>query len=65
MIIIHTELKVLPHQEDHVRLNAREVFGFQNLLATQGVPRDDTNMYREFHVHQGYAGVGGVGDEQR
>jgi len=40
---------------------ATTAFGFQDLLATQGVPRDDTNMFREFNVHQGYAG--GVGDE--
>uniref|UniRef100_A0A6N2LCI4 Uncharacterized protein n=1 Tax=Salix viminalis TaxID=40686 RepID=A0A6N2LCI4_SALVM len=50
-----------PHQEDPVRLNAHEAFGFQDLLATQGVPRDATNMFREFNVHQDYAG--GVGDE--
>uniref|UniRef100_A0A6N2L991 Uncharacterized protein n=1 Tax=Salix viminalis TaxID=40686 RepID=A0A6N2L991_SALVM len=47
--------------EDPVRLNAHEAFGFQDLLATQGVPRDATNMFREFNVHQDYAG--GVGDE--
>ena len=58
----HRVESTFPHQEDHVRLNAHEAFGFQDLLATQGVPRDDTNMFREFNVHhQGYAG--GVGDE--
>uniref|UniRef100_A0A6N2M9Q7 Uncharacterized protein n=1 Tax=Salix viminalis TaxID=40686 RepID=A0A6N2M9Q7_SALVM len=57
----HRVASTFPHQEDNVRLNAHEAFGFQDLLATQGVPRDDTNMFREFNVHQGYAG--GVGDE--
>uniref|UniRef100_A0A6N2N2A2 Uncharacterized protein n=1 Tax=Salix viminalis TaxID=40686 RepID=A0A6N2N2A2_SALVM len=58
----HRVASTFPHQEDHLRLNAYEAFRFQDLLATQGVPRDDTNMFREFNVHhQGYAG--GVGDE--
>ena len=57
----HRVASTFPQQEDHMRLNAHDAFGFQDLLATQGVPRDDTNMFREFNVHQGYAG--GVGDE--
>uniref|UniRef100_A0A6N2M4Q7 Uncharacterized protein n=1 Tax=Salix viminalis TaxID=40686 RepID=A0A6N2M4Q7_SALVM len=57
----HRVASTFPHQEDHARLNAHEAFGFQDLLATQGVPRDATNMFREFNVHQDYAG--GVGDE--
>ena len=54
----HRVASTFPHQEEHLRLNAHESFRFQDLLATQGVPRDDTNMLREFNVHhQGYAGV--------
>uniref|UniRef100_A0A6N2MKS2 Uncharacterized protein n=1 Tax=Salix viminalis TaxID=40686 RepID=A0A6N2MKS2_SALVM len=47
----HRVESTFPHQEDHVR------------LATQGVPRDDINIFREFNVHQDYAGGGGVGDD--
>uniref|UniRef100_A0A6N2KI17 Uncharacterized protein n=1 Tax=Salix viminalis TaxID=40686 RepID=A0A6N2KI17_SALVM len=39
-----------PHQEDHVRLNAHEAFGFQDLLATQGVPFNNASCGREIRI---------------
>ena len=32
------------------------------MLATQGFPRDDPPMYKEFNLHQDYMGVVGHND---
>ena len=53
-----------PHQEAYGMSNAREGFGFQNLLATQGFAQDDPSMYSEFNYNQGYAGVAGDNEEE-